>query len=131
LVDRQDALIAYWKALSQARTKARMVNSRTIEVLYGAGPRKSELGRACSAAIRPACLIVTSSRLFPLRKSLALSASRGVGPTLVSPMPASLQTPDSSSVTCAATPTVAKSPTFRSSLKYAPPLRAGGVGMRI
>src|SRR5712692_8245601 len=71
-----------------------------------------------------------SSAGLPRSAFSAPEARIGVIPTLVSAIPTFLQLLPSS-VTCAATAAAAKSPTLRSTLKYAPPLRAGGMGTRI
>src|ERR1700677_833907 len=107
----------YFPILSYARARARRVSSFTKPFLYSAGPRRSELGSAASAASCAVCVMLASSSFFPRRNSSALVAFTGVAPTLVSPMPTRWQFPPPSRVTCAATPAVAKSPTFRSSFR--------------
>src|SRR5690606_24405412 len=118
-------------ARSRARRSARIVNTRTRSRLYSAEPRRSAVGCASSAASRPASRIVASSSGLPARNASVRTALIGMGPTLVRPTPARVHVPSSASVPCAATAAVAKSPTFRSSLKYAPPLRGAGAGTRI
>src|SRR5271169_4058862 len=121
----------YLPARSAARVRARFANSLTSPFLYSAGPRKSELGCASSAANCAACRMLASSSFLPRRKPSAFLALMGVGPTLVNAMPTFCAEPLASTVTWAATAAVANSPTLRSSLRYAPPLRAGGTGTRI
>src|SRR5277367_5259170 len=121
----------YFRARSFARARARRVSSLTRPFLYSAGPRKSELGSAASEASWDAWAIADSSSFFPRKDSSALLAFTGVAPTLVKPIPAFWHVPPPSMVNCTATPAVAKSPTFLSSFRYAPPLRGGGTGIRI
>src|SRR3984893_6103925 len=90
-VDEIQALLL--PARSRARTSARLVNSLTIDTLYSAGPRRSELGCAASAESWAAWLIWFSSIAFPTRKPSALAALIGIAPTFVSPIPARRQTP--------------------------------------
>src|SRR5512135_1245953 len=114
-----------------AAFNARTVWTRAISRLYSTEPRRSAEGFVALAARRPASWSVASSGFLPARNFSASTALMGVGPALVRPMPAFSMVPFAASVTCAAAPAVAKSPTLRSSFTYAPPLRAGGVGMRI
>src|SRR5262249_43887811 len=88
----------YLPARSTARDNARLVSSLTSPLLYSAGPRRSEPGWACSDATCAACASVAASGFLPLRKSSALRALIGVGPTLVSPMPTLCTTPPPSRV---------------------------------
>src|SRR5512143_1448762 len=114
-----------------AAFRARTVRTRAISRLYSTEPRRSAEGFVALAASRPASWSVASSGFLPARNFSASTALMGVGPALVSAMPALSMVPFAASVTCAAAPAVAKSPTLRSSFTYAPPLFAGGVGMRI
>src|SRR5262249_1592062 len=117
---------ARWAALRRART----VSTRAMSFLYSTVPRRSAPGFAADEAMRPASAKTDSSGFLPARKLSASRALMGVGPTLVSPMPARSITPPLITRKAAA-PAVAKSPTLRSSLTYAPPLPGGGAGMRI
>src|SRR5437016_4146515 len=98
--------------------------------LHRAAVEKDGAG-AADAAAAPAAARTLSSVAWPRSVSSAFRARIAVSPTFVSPMLAAAIFPLSSSRTIAATPTIAKSPTFRSSLRYAPPLLAAGFGIRI
>ena len=95
--------------------RPRCTKTRTTSFLYAALPRMSSLGSAASAARRAASRITSS---LGSRSASAFSASIAlmlVAPTDVRPMPAlAIFLPFISTWT--ATATVAKSPTFRSSL---------------
>ncbi len=73
-------------------------------------------GWAASAARRAASPIASSSSALPASASSAAVAARFVGPTPVSAIPARPTEPFENE-TWTATPTVAKSPTLRSSLR--------------
>src|SRR5262249_2024765 len=108
-------------ARSSARRIARAVSTRTRSRLYSSDPRRSAAGSLSAAAARAASRIVASSGLWPRRRLSARWALIGVGPTLVRPMPTRAHAPLSPRVSWTPTAAVAKSPTFRSSLSYAPP----------
>src|SRR5436309_1077988 len=118
-------------ARSAALRSARPVSTRTRSFLYATEPRRSAAGSEAAEASRAACAIVASSSRLPRSEVSACTALIGVSPTLVRAMPACSTAPSERIVSCAATAAVAKSPTLRSSLKYAPPLRAAGAGIRI
>ena len=110
-----------WRAQPRA-TRARCANSFTKPLLYSAGPRRSEVGCASSPANCALAAKFASSSFFPRRNASALAALSDVGPTFVSAMPDCTANSVGFDCHCAATAAVAKSPTFLSSLKYAPPL---------
>ena len=84
--------------------------------LYSALPRWSVLGRAACAASSAACPMVSGVSGRPVSASAAAVAPMVEPPTPVSAMPALVTFPPLVS-TATATPTVAKSPTRRSSLR--------------
>src|SRR5437899_580387 len=75
---------ARWAALRKART----VSTRAISFLYSTEPRRSAPGLAAAPARRPASANAASSAFLPARYASAAVALTGVGPTLVSPIPA-------------------------------------------
>ena len=84
--------------------------------LYSSEPRTSLTGLAACAASRPASAKASSVGSAPASDVSASVAWMFYSPTPVSPMPARPIDP-LESVSATATPTVAKSPTFRSSLR--------------
>src|SRR5215470_1759057 len=103
-------------ARATALVSARVVITRAISFLYSIDPRRSALGAHFAAASRAASAIVFSSGIFPTRNRAASTASRGVGPALVSAIAARSTAPLASSVRCTAAAAAAKSPTLRLSL---------------
>src|SRR5579884_22793 len=116
---------AGWAA--RACRRARVTKTRTTCRLYSALPRTSLEGSASCAAVRAASRMRASLKRCPRRSASARRALSEVGPTAVSPMPGEATRP-SWKLRWTATPTVAKSPTFRSSLKYVPKTRGPGSG---
>src|SRR5258706_4037773 len=114
-----------------ALRSARVVRTRAISFLYSTVPRRSPLGELFTAASRAASAMVFSSGIFPTRYFAASTASMGVSPAFVRPMPARSTAPFFPRVSCTAAAATAKSPVLRLSLAEAPPLRGGGSGMRI
>src|SRR4029077_4680112 len=104
-----------------ALVSARCVSTRAMFCLYSTVPRRSGLGDVAAAARFAASANVAASGFFPFKNCSASVALIGVGPRLVRPMPAASITPPPMTRNAAA-PAVAKSPTLRSSLTYAPPL---------
>ena len=76
----------------------------------------THIGCDASEASWAARLIVASSGCAPLSAASAWVALIGVRPTLASPIPTCAHVPFAARARCAATATVAKSPTFRPSL---------------
>src|SRR6516162_8131703 len=98
------------------RLSRRSTNVRTMCRLYSALPRWSVRGRAACAASSAACSMVSAISGCPVRACAASVASMVDPPTPVSAMPALVTFPPLVS-SATATPTVAKSPTRRSSLR--------------
>src|SRR5882757_7690245 len=98
------------------RLSRRSTNVRTMWRLYSALPRWSVLGRAACAASSAACSMVSAVSGCPVRAWAASVAPMVEPPTPVSAMPARITFPPPVS-SATATPTVAKSPTRRSSLR--------------
>src|SRR6478752_3458763 len=98
------------------RLSRRSTNVRTMCRLYSALPRWSVLGRAACAASSAACSMVSAVSGCPVRACAASVAPMVEPPTPVSAMPALITFPPLVS-SATATPTVAKSPTRRSSLR--------------
>src|SRR5712691_989908 len=94
----------------------RSTNVRTICRLYSALPRWSVLGRAACAASSAACPMLSGVSGSPVSASAASVAPIVDPPTPVSAIPARVTFSPLVS-TATATPTVAKSPTRRSSLR--------------
>ena len=116
-------------ALDRARqgTKRQFLHQSLFCIPPGrAGPNSVALPRPPSCA---ACRRLASSSFLPRRNASAFVAFNRRGPN-IGQADARLtgKLRRRQTVTCAATAAVAKSPTFRSSLKYAPPLRGGRHG---
>ena len=90
--------------------------SATMARLYSAEPRTSEAGSLAAAAAAPAALNASSLGCWPASAASADGAANGDAESPVTPIPARLIVPAASRITIAHTPTVAKSPTRRSSL---------------
>src|SRR5689334_7444836 len=110
------------------RLSRRSTNVRTMCRLYSALPRWSVLGRAACAASSAACSMVSAVSGCPVRACAASVAPMVEPPTPVSAMPARITFPPLLS-SATATPTVAKSPTRRSSLRYPPDLAPCAAGI--
>src|SRR5882762_9814158 len=109
---------------------ARVVRTRAISRLYSTEPRRSALGELFTAASRATSANSFSSGALPASSRAASVSSSGVGPALVNAIAAFSIAPLASSVNCTAAAALAKSPTLRFNLKYAPPLRPAGTGTR-
>ena len=109
------ASYAYARARSVARRRALRVSSAAIARLYSTGPRTSPAGLDWARRRRPpggtARRMGRSRPGRPRRRSRRTAHRRRP----VSPIPAPSMWPSAPSRTTAATPTVAKSPTLRSS----------------
>src|SRR6185437_3923248 len=114
-------------ALATVPPRMRVTKTRTRCRLYSAVPRWSVLGCAAAAASSAASAMVSAVSGLPVSAAAASVAPMVEPPTPVSAMPAlTTVSPDVSIAT--AVPTVAKSPTRRSSFRYPPalaPLAAG------
>src|SRR5690242_2758152 len=99
-----------------SRLSRRSTNVRTMCRLYSALPRWSVLGRAACAASSAACSMVSAVSGRPVSACAASVAPMVEPPTPVRAMPALITFPPLVS-SATATPTVAKSPTRRSSLR--------------
>ena len=124
-------LLSGGTAASAAVRSPRSVKTRTTLRLYSALPRTSS--RGSRGLGREARRPRRSPRRRAPRRASASSAARARrlrGPTPVSAMPGRARPSRSSNETCTATPTVAKSPTLRSSFRYVPPARGPGSGTR-
>src|SRR5215472_2255547 len=114
--DRHDQAALSAGSAASPRLSSRSTNVRTMCRLYSALPRWSVLGRAACAASSPACSMVSAVSGRPVRARAASVAPMVEPPTPVSAMPALVTFPPLVS-SATATPTVAKSPTRRSSLR--------------
>ena len=105
----------------------RLTKTRTSCRLYSAVPRWSVLGCAAAAASSAASAMPSAVSGLPVSAAAASVAPMVDPPTPVSAMPARITVaPDVSMAT--ATPTVAKSPTRRSSFRYPPDLAPRAAG---
>src|SRR5258706_15524060 len=95
---------------------ARVVRTRAISFLYSTVPRRSALGELLTAASRAASARVFASGIFPMRYFAASTASTGVSPAFVRPMPARSIAPFFPRVSCTAAAATAKSPVLRFNL---------------